>query len=135
MSFIQRILKLKTEISVRQFISRKDVGFNKKNIEAYSIIKDEFADRDVKKGDVYYYYTGPLDEKTRDFCKYMLKLDKVFADYEIEYMAQRLGYDVQKYKGSYNCRHKWVRFRGKFIIGNPPTDRQIETLIEKNINY
>lgn len=120
---------------LKQHLKKSKPGFDKRYVEAYEILKDEFAERKVSKGEKFYYYIGPLDEKTREFCAYMLKLDKVFADYEIEYMSQILGYDMLKYEGSYNCRHRWVRFRGKVIYTPAPTDRQIQNLIEKNINY
>lgn len=135
MRTVQSIRRTRTELGVKEFVSRKNVGFNKNNIEAFELIPDTFADRDLVPGETYYYYIGPDDDKTRAFCKYLLKLDKVFSMDDINFMSERLGYDVKFYKGAYNCRHKWVRFRGKFIIGNPPTNRQINTLIEKNILY
>lgn len=131
---LSNIKRLRTELSVKRFVSSKQVGRDKRFVEAYEILKDEF-DRALEEGETYYYYIGPDDEKTRDFCKYMLKLDKVFSSDEILFMSERLGYSVAQYKGSYNCRHRWVRFRGKFILTPAPTNRQIENLIERNINY
>jgi hypothetical protein len=96
-------------------------------------LKDEFG-YPAKKGTAYFYYSGPLDEKTRAFCKLMLSIDKVFSEDDISVMSIELGYDVEKYRGSYNCRHKWIRFRGKEILTPKPTITQIRRLIDKGIS-
>lgn len=95
--------------------------------------KQEFADRPAKKGEEYYYYSGPLDEKTRPFCRQMLAYDKVVSSVDIDILSNYLNYDVKKYKGSYNCRHKWVRFRGKRISTPELTIPQIRKLVSKGI--
>lgn len=114
-------------------------GVKKEFIVADFLYADEFlkgpTNRKPKEGTRYFYYTGPNDEKTRDFCKYILKLDKVFSEEEIKFMSDMLGYSVLRYKGSYNCRHEWVQFNGKRIKTPAPTVSQIDRLIEKNINY
>ena len=96
-------------------------------------IKEEFADRKPQEGMNYYYYVGPDDEKTRAFCKQLLKYDKVVSELDIEILSNYLNYDVKEYKGSYNCRHKWVRFRGKRISTPELTVRQIKRLRELGI--
>lgn len=119
------------------FASRHGVG--KQFVEAYEIIPFTFlkgpTKRTPEEGQDYFYYSGPVDSKTREFCKYMMKLGKVFSSDEIEFMSDILGYPVLKYAGSYNCRHSWVKFRGKVIKTPAPTVRQIDNLIEKNINF
>lgn len=105
-------------------------GIPKSQIEE---IKEEFADRPVKKGENYYYYSGPLDEKTRPFCKQMLAYDKVVSETDIDILSNYLDYDVKLYKGSYNCRHKWVKFRGKRISTPELTIPQIRKLVSKGI--
>ena len=133
----KQIQRFRTELAVKSYVSHKYIGKPAKNVEAYEILDDKqtFKDRIAKPGEVYYYYDGPLDEKTREFCRYILKLDKVFTISEIGYMSTQLGYNVYQYQGSYNCRHIWRKFRGKLLPGPAPTDRQIQTLIEKNINF
>jgi hypothetical protein len=105
-------------------------GVNTSEVERFSI---ELANRKPQEGEDYYYYTGPEDEKTREFCKHVLMLDKVFSSTDIDIMSNYLNYDVLKYKGSYNCRHNWVRFRGKRISTPEPTVNQIRSLINKGI--
>jgi len=63
----------------------------------------------------------------------MLKIDKVFSQSEIDRISDELGYDVLVYCGSYNCRHQWIRFRGKRINTPVPTSRQIRKLINDGI--
>lgn len=127
---IARIKQLKQTLAEKKLYSlMQRYGVHKSQIEP---IKSEF--RKPSKGLDYYYYSGPLDEKTRPFCALMLKLDKVFSEDDIAIMTIELGYDVQQYRGSYNCRHKWVKFRGKDISTPAPTINQIRKLIDKGIH-
>lgn len=89
-------------------------------------------ERDVN-SDIFFYYIGPDDEKTRDFCRYMLRLDKVFSSTDIMELSYKTGYNVMKYKGSYNCRHNWVKFRGEYIGTTAPTNLQINKLSDKAV--
>lgn len=108
----------------------KKYGTPRKNIQE---LPTEFASRKPEEGQEYYYYNGPLDEKTRAFCRLMLKIDKVFSLDEINKISEELNYPVLKYKGSYNCRHQWIRFRGKIISTPKPTVREIRKLINNGI--
>jgi hypothetical protein len=120
------------------------LGTPKRFIEAIELVdeKQTFKDIEVKRGDEYYVFTGP--EAERDFCVFMKKIDKVFSIEEINTLSTLMGYDVFQYEpgpimpnggpGGPNCKHKWRRFRGKFIIsGNVPTKRQIDVLINKSV--
>ena len=122
----------------------KSFGVSKSKVEAIELLdgKQTFKDIDVKRGDEYYVFDGP--EAERDFCVYMKRIDKVFSIEDINTLSTLMGYDVFQYEpgpimpnggpGGPNCKHKWRRFRGKFIIsGNVPTNRQIDTLIRKNV--
>ena len=119
-------IKLEHEI----FKLLRDKGIDKSRIEE---IPEQFANRKPQEGTNYYYYSGPLDEKTRDFCKQMLKYDKVVSEVDIDILSNYLNYDVKKYKGSYNCRHSWVKFRGKIISTPELTINQIRNLVKKGI--
>ena len=96
-------------------------------------IPHEFADRPLVEGEDYYVYDGPLDDKTRAFCKKLLSIDKVISSLDIDILSNYLGYDVLAYKGSYNCRHKWRKFRGKFILTPELTVGQIKDLVRRGI--
>ena len=125
---ISRIKEIVREHHLLEALKR--IGIPSGKVERFT---EEFASRSPEKGEAYYYYDGPLDEKTREFCKIMLKIDKVFSETDIQRLSNELSYDVLKYEGSYNCRHKWVRFRGKIISTPAPTVREIRKLINNGI--
>jgi hypothetical protein len=122
------IANFKLEHELFKFISER--GISRKDIEELPI---ELANRKPQDGVTYYYYTGPLDDKTRPFCKKVLSLDKVLSEVDIDILSNYLDYDVKKYKGSYNCRHNWVRFRGKRISTPELTITQIRDLVKRGI--
>lgn len=123
-------------------LSEPNFGLSSKQVERLSEeihLSENFADRKPKEGETYYYYSGPLDEKTRPFCKRILEMDKVFASIDIEILSNYLGYDVFDSSGTFgpgafNCRHHWVKFKGKRIFTPPVTVRQIKDLVSKGIN-
>lgn len=119
-SKVSKILALKKvlmESAVLETIKMSDIGFKPEDIyeQGFEIIeitdKDEFAEIDPNES--FYYYDGPLDEKTRDFCKEILLTSKFFRQDDIDKLSTRAGYDVDLFFGSYNCRHTWKRARIK----------------------
>lgn len=62
-----------------------------------------------------YKYVGPYDDKNRTFCRRVLDAKLVFRKEDIDMMSFRgenkeFGrYSIFKYKGSYGCRHQWLR--------------------------
>lgn len=133
MSIHTKILRLKNLKLQKELITvLQKYGTPKHLIEEVPI---ELATRKPQEGNTYWYYSGPLDNKTRPFCKRMLQIDKVFSDEEIGRISEELGYDVLAYAGVtfFNCRHKWIRFRGKFISTPAPTVREIRKLINDGI--
>ena len=61
---------------------------------------------------VRYEYSGPSDDKTRDFCKEVLSLGRLYTEEEIinGLSNPEFGnYSIFDYKGSYGCRHVWKR--------------------------
>lgn len=122
---ISEIRRLRTEVELLKIFSNQNTGIKKSFVRE---CKDEFADRKANPFINYYYYTGPLDEKTRPFCRKMLLMDKVFSEDEINIISNKLNYDVLVYMGSYNCRHEWVKFSGKIITTTKPTNRQLGDL-------
>ena len=61
---------------------------------------------------VRYEYSGPNDEKTRDFCSEVLSLNRLYTEEEIKNGLSNPefgNYSIWDYKGSYGCRHVWKR--------------------------
>ena len=60
---------------------------------------------------VRYKYIGPRDPKNRKFCSEMLAKNRVYRLEDIEQLSNpEFGrYSIFDYRGSYNCRHAWVR--------------------------
>ena len=63
-----------------------------------------------------YKYVGPKDELNRTFCSEMMSARRVFRIEDIMEMSNRSvneigpdGYDIFTWRGSYNCRHRWVQ--------------------------
>lgn len=127
---LESLIQLKKEERLLKLLSSDKFGTKKTHVIE---LKETFANRKPEKGESYYYYSGPDDDKTRQFCKLMLKIDKVFSQEEIDKISEELNYDVLEYRGAYNCRHKWVRFRGKIISTPKPTMREIRKLIIEGI--
>ena len=63
-----------------------------------------------------YKYVGPKDDLNRTFCSEMMSARRVFRIEDIIEMSNRSvnevgpdGYDIFTWRGSYNCRHRWVQ--------------------------
>lgn len=70
-----------------------------------------------------YKYTGPSGGDSRDFCRGMLSLNKMYDDNDMDKLRNKLStlnpgmgrgkgnssYDVFKYKGGVSCRHFWSK--------------------------
>ena len=120
------IIKLKQE-KILKFLLNESIGkkVHKDQIEIINV--NNYANIDPNAS--YFYYAGPLDEKTRDFCAEMLVAGKLYSQEEMDYLSFQLGYNVDLYMGSYNCRHRWVRARIKGKIKDGTLD---ESLIADN---
>ncbi|CAB4137326.1 Phage-like element PBSX protein, XkdF [uncultured Caudovirales phage] len=60
---------------------------------------------------VRYKYIGPRDDKNRQFCADMLQKNRVYTIEDIERLSNpEFGsYNIFLWRGSFNCRHAWVR--------------------------
>ena len=83
-----------------------------------------------------YKYVGPQDPDNRTFCAEMMAARRVFRIEDIMEMSNRSvnevgpdGYDIFTWRGSYNCRHRWVQLMyqptGR-IVNNDKIDTGIE---------
>jgi len=83
-----------------------------------------------------YKYVGPKDELNRTFCAEMMAARRVFRIEDIMEMSNRSvnevgpdGYDIFTWRGSYNCRHRWVQLmyeRQGRIINNDKITTGVE---------
>jgi len=66
---------------------------------------------------VRYKYVGPKDNKNRPFCGQMLSKNLVYRIEDIQSLTDRSvneefgNYDIFEWRGSYNCRHRWVKLQ------------------------
>ena len=84
--------------------------------EAFATIKstpDDSSIADFGQIAVRYRYDGPRDSRNRDFCGKVMDMALVYRREDINNLSvmganEEFGiYDVFRYKGSYNCRHRW----------------------------
>lgn len=82
-----------------------------------------------------YKYVGPKDDKNRTFCAEMMAARRVFRIEDIMEMSTLSvnevgpdGYDIFTWRGSFNCRHRWVQLvyepQGR-IVNNDKVDRNV----------
>ena len=68
---------------------------------------------------VRYKYVGPQDSKNRDFCGDLMSANRVYRREDIDMMTLQIAnpefgsYNIFEYRGSYNCRHRWVKITYK----------------------
>ncbi len=111
------------ETKALSFLCNSKIGLkvNKEDVEIIDI--NHYAKIDPNKS--FYYYDGPLDDKTRNFCATLLLQGKFYSQKEIDYLSNRLGYNVDLYCGSYGCRHQWKRARIKGKIQDGTLDESL----------
>ena len=115
----QKAFDLMFERSVIEQFKR--IGYSTRQIEIVN--EDHFSDDNDAQ--VYYYYSGPLDEKTRPFCAELLNIDKFYRESDLNSLSKKVGYDVVAEKGTFNCRHEWKKVKAK-MKQEAPTRRQID---------
>ena len=70
---------------------------------------------------VRYKYVGPKDKKNRPFCSQMLSKNLVYRIEDIQSLTDRNvndqfgSYDIFEWRGSFNCRHRWIKLQYKPI--------------------
>jgi hypothetical protein len=104
-------------------MGEEDVIFKREFINTSAIRSaakpDEVSFMDSPNTRIRYKYVGPRDSKNRDFCRFLLDIDKVYRKEDINNMS--LGgvntgfgpgpnnnfYDIFQFKGGKYCRHSW----------------------------
>ena len=72
-----------------------------------------FLDNDQYR--VRFKYVGPRDPKNRQFCADMLSMNRVYRQEDIDELTDSVAneefgfYNIFLWRGSFNCRHTWVR--------------------------
>ena len=104
-------------------ISGKEDAIKQKELFNFNIQSDpnggsSWDTLDANTGERYrirYKYTGPIDSKNRDFCAAMMRANKVYRREDIDNLQNpQFGtYSIFDYRGSYNCRHRWVELKYK----------------------
>lgn len=80
---------------------------------------------------VRYRYSGPLDDNTRSFCAKLMSKNLIFRKEDIAALTlsnanKEFGtYDIFKYKGSFNCRHRWEELLFRKKDSSPENRRPI----------
>jgi len=107
---------------------------HKMNEEKFSS-PNEPSDLDTDETRIRFKYVGPRDAKNRQFCSDMLATNRVYRKEDIDDLTDGVAntefgsYDVFLWRGSYNCRHQWVKLiykkDGK-IINNAKSSKGLE---------
>ena len=95
------------------------------------------SDLDTENYRVRFKYVGArIDSKTRKFCSDMLRFNRVYRFEDIDDLTDSIAnpefgfYNIFLYRGSFNCRHTWVRLiykkEGK-IINSGSSARGLES--------
>ena len=85
---------------------------------------------------VRYKYIGIRDPKNRTFCRQMLQAGKVYTIEDIDRLTDSVAneqfgfYSIFMYRGSYNCRHQWVRLLYKKGTKIRNRDTSVQGLVD-----
>ena len=91
----------------------ENVGDYLKGIVGLDILGKQDAD---KEPEIKFRYTGPITSNSRNFCKAMVRLNKLYTRDEIRDMDSSINtgfrhngspYSLFDFKGGVNCRHYW----------------------------
>lgn len=88
-------------------------------------------------------YVGPRDNKNRQFCASMLSFNRVYRQEDIDELTDSVAneqfgfYNIFLWRGSFNCRHTWVRLIYKKegrIINSGSSARGLESTEAQSTN-
>jgi hypothetical protein len=109
---------------------------NEPSIEDYGRTLDGKVANEIR-----YKYFGERDSKNRDFCAKLLDKDLVFRKEDINRLSiqgenSEFGiYDIFKYKGSYGCRHSWMKVKKEiYSDGSETTTEQLAVDESSSVN-
>lgn len=76
---------------------------------------NEESELDKETFRVRFKYVGPTDNRNRKFCADMMSANRVYRIEDIDALSDSVAnpefgfYEIFSWRGSYNCRHQWVR--------------------------
>lgn len=91
----------------------ENIGDYVKGIGALDILSKQDI---TKEPEIKYRYTGPISSNSRNFCKAMVRLNKLYTREEIRDMDRSINtgfrhdrspYSIFDFKGGVNCKHYW----------------------------
>lgn len=91
----------------------ENIGDYVKGIGALDILSKRGLDEEPE---IKYRYTGPITSNSRNFCKAMVRLNKLYTRQEIRDMDSSINtgfrhrgraYSIFDFKGGVNCKHYW----------------------------
>jgi len=103
-----------------------------------------------KKPETKYRYAGPLSSNTRNFCRAMVRLNKIYSREEISSMDSSINtgfrhdgqaYSIFDFKGGVNCNHYWEELevykegRDTVIISKGRTSGDAGRVASSSNNY
>ncbi len=91
----------------------ENIGDYVKGIGALDILSKQDI---TKEPEIKYRYTGPISSNSRNFCRAMVRLNKLYTRQEIRDMDRSINtgfrhdrspYSIFDFKGGVNCKHYW----------------------------
>jgi hypothetical protein len=97
------------------------------------------SDLDTDNYRVRFKYVGPRDSKNRRFCAEMLSFNRIYREEDISQLSNpEFGvYSIMLFRGSYNCRHTWVKLIYKKegrIINSGSSQKGLEESEAQSVN-
>lgn len=103
-----------------------------------------------KKAETKYRYTGPISNNSRNFCRAMVRLNKIYTRQEIDDMNRSINtgfrhdgqaYSIFRFKGGVNCKHYWEELevykegRETVVISKGRADGDAGRIASSSNNY
>jgi|14BtaG_2_1085337.scaffolds.fasta_scaffold16152_2 hypothetical protein len=91
----------------------ENIGDYVKGIVGLDILGKQDADQEPE---IKYRYTGPISSNSRNFCKAMIRMGKLYTREELSSMSRSINtgfrhrgrpYSIFDFKGGVNCNHYW----------------------------
>lgn len=109
---------------------------HKMNQQRFSAPNDP-SELDTDETKIRFKYVGPRDEKNRKFCADMMAKNRVYRIEDIEELTKNKAneqfgyYSIFLWRGSFNCRHTWVRLIYKQDVQIRNSSNSTKGLIEE----